>query len=270
MQVKLMKPKMAMKEVYICLIGKYINLNEENIEKENVCCAKGIEIHRDGVCIKKNWILSQLKRGHVLRKLNNNYARVFIEYGPLEEEFVPVVGDNYFYICCLAVEKIFRNKKHGRELLNYVINQAKAEDKNGICVISSARKRKFLADKKYFRRFGFKLVDKAAPYFELLSLKLNESENPRFTDRAKRCSIYERGVVVYYSDECPYINKCVLDIQKLCEKYDIELTLNHVNTVDKAKSMPFVMNNFCIFYNGKFISHEIISVNRLKRILKVK
>jgi hypothetical protein len=44
----------------------------------------------------------QLKEGHVFRKLNAK-ATVFIEYAPLETAWVPVTGDNYYYLYCLWV-----------------------------------------------------------------------------------------------------------------------------------------------------------------------
>lgn len=42
-----------------------------------------------------------MKEGHIFRKLDAK-ATVFIEYAPLETAWVPVIGENYFYIYCLS------------------------------------------------------------------------------------------------------------------------------------------------------------------------
>ena len=49
-------------------------------------------------------------RGHVFRKLNAKGV-VFIEYAPLETAWVPVIGDNYYYIYCLWVAGPYKGKR---------------------------------------------------------------------------------------------------------------------------------------------------------------
>jgi len=53
--------------------------------------------------------LDRLKEGHVFRKLNAK-ATVFIEYAPLETAWVPIVGDNYYYVYCLWVCGSYKGK----------------------------------------------------------------------------------------------------------------------------------------------------------------
>ena len=141
--------------------------------------------------------------------------------------------------------------------------------KNVICIVVASKTKFFLSDKKYLKKYGFQTVDKATPYFELLALNFNEKEKPQFTNKAKRGQAVERGVVIYYSDACPYINKCILDIQEVCKEKDVELILHYIDTVDKAKSMPYVMNNFCLLYNGKFITHKTLSKKKFIKLLNI-
>lgn len=54
------------------LMNEYINLTEENIDEELICCAIGNPKHQAGVDRKKEWIKSKLKDGHVFRRLNAN------------------------------------------------------------------------------------------------------------------------------------------------------------------------------------------------------
>ena len=49
------------------MMNEYINLTEENIDNEHICCAIGDPKHQQGVDSKKKWIRSKLKDGHVFR-----------------------------------------------------------------------------------------------------------------------------------------------------------------------------------------------------------
>ena len=71
-------------------MNEYINLDENNIEEEHICCAIGDPKHQDGVDKKKEWIKSKLKDGHVFRKLNAR-GKIFIEYEPIETAWVPIM-----------------------------------------------------------------------------------------------------------------------------------------------------------------------------------
>ena len=96
-------------------MNEYINLDENNIEEEHICCAIGDPKHQDGVDKKKEWIKSKLKDGHVFRKLNAR-GKIFIEYEPIETAWVPINGKNYMHIYCLWVAGSFKGKGIGKEL----------------------------------------------------------------------------------------------------------------------------------------------------------
>ena len=130
-------------------MNEYINITLENIEKEHLCCAISDKKHQDGVNAKKEWLKERIKEGHVFRKLNVQ-GKVFIEYSPLEKAFVPVEGDHYLYIYCLWVAGSFKGNGYGKELLEYVIENAKRQGKNGICVISSKKKKPYLGEKDFY------------------------------------------------------------------------------------------------------------------------
>ena len=164
-------------------MNEYINLSLENIEEEHICCAIGDPKHQEGVDCKKEWIKSKLKDGHVFRKLNAR-GKIFIEYEPLETSWVPISGNNYEYIYCLWVAGSFKAKGIGKELLEYAINNAKENEKSGICTLVSKKKKPFLGEKKFFEHFGFEVVDSIEDY-ELMALKFKESETPKFNDSAR-------------------------------------------------------------------------------------
>lgn len=244
--------------------NEYVNITLENIDSEHLCCAMSDKKHKCGVDTKKQWIKEQITYGHVFRKLNEN-GKVFIEYSPVENAWVPVLGDNYIYIYCLWVSGKFKGKGYGKELLQYCIADAKSKNKSGVCVISSKKKKPFLSDKKFMNKFGFETVDKIDDY-ELLALSFDGTK-PSFTENSKKQTVQSKNLTVYYGYQCPYIFDCIKQIKNYCEHNCIKLDLIKVDTLEKAKNVPCVFNNWAVFYNGKFQTVHLLNEGYLKKIL---
>lgn len=45
------------------------------------------------------------------------------------------------------------------------------------------------------------------------------------------------------------------------------LSMHHVETLDVAKSLPCVFNNFAVFYRGAFQTVNLLTADALARIL---
>jgi len=247
-------------------MNEYINLTNENIEEEHICCAIGDPKHQAGVDCKKEWIKSKFKDGHVFRKLNAR-GKIFIEYEPLDTSWVPVSGNNYEYIYCLWVAGSFKDKGIGKELLEYAIEDAKKQGRNGICTLTSKKKKPFLSEKKFFEHFGFKVVDTIGEY-ELLALPFKESEMPRFNDSARKMEIESQDFTIYYSNECPYVEYEVKELSDYAKEKGLKLNFVKIDSLEKAKNAPCIFNNWANFYKGKFISNTILNANALEKLLK--
>ena len=247
-------------------MNQYINLTEENIEKEHICCAIGDPKHQVGVDKKKEWIKSKLKDGHVFRKLDAR-GKIFIQYEPIETAWVPIIGENYEYIYCLWVAGSFKGKGIGKELLEYAINDAKKNKMSGICTIVSKKKKPFIGDKKFFEHYNFKVVDNIEDY-ELLALSFDDKEPPQFSKNAKNMKIESQDFTIYYSNECPYVEYEVKELSDYAKKKNITLNFIKIDSLEKAKNVPCVFNNWANFYKGKFISNTILNANALEKLLK--
>jgi len=247
-------------------MNEYINLNLENIDKEHICCAIGDPKHQVGVDKKKEWIKSKLKDGHVFRKLNAR-GKIFIEYEPIETAWVPINGINYEYIYCLWVAGSFKGKGIAKELLEYAISDAKSKGMNGICTLVSKKKKPFIGDKKFFEHFGFKVVDSINDY-ELMALSFDNKSTPKFNDSARRMEIDSKDFTIYYSNECPYVEYEVEELTKYAKDNNIKLHFIKIDSLDKAKNAPCVINNWANFYKGKFISNTILNSNSLEKLLR--
>lgn len=248
-------------------MNDFITLTLENIDKEHICCAIGDKKHDAGVKTKKEWIKDRIKEGHVFRKLNAQ-GKIFIEYAPIEKAWVPVVGSGYEYIYCLWVAGSFKGKGYGKELLEYAINDAKAKGEKGLCAISSLKKKPFVSDKKFYEKYGFKVVDKINDY-ELMVLSFdNDSDVPRFNDNMRKQEIENKNFTVYYSPQCPYTLNCIKEINEYMEEKNIVIDIVCVDNLEKAKNVPCVFNNWANFNNGKFISGTLLNKNSLDKLIK--
>ena len=245
--------------------AEFINLTEENIDFEHLCCAIADKKHQCGVDIKRNWLKDRIKEGHVFRKLNEK-GKVFIEYSPLETAWTPVEGDNYFYIYCLWVSGSFKDKGYGKALLDYCKQDAKRQNKSGVCIISSKKKKPFLSEKKFMLKHGFKTVDTIGDEYELLALSFDGTK-PRFAETAKKQNIDSKVLTIYYGLQCPYIPNCIEQIEGYCKENRIPLDLVKVDTLQKAKSVPCVFNNWAVFYDGKFETVHLLNEGYLVKLL---
>lgn len=247
-------------------MNEYINLNLDNIADEHICCAIGDKKHQAGVEAKKEWIKNKLKDGHVFRKLNAR-GKTFIEYEPVETAWVPVEGKNYEYIYCLWVAGSFKGKGIAKELLEYAINDSKEKGMSGICTLTSKKKKPFLSEKKFFLHYGFKVIDEVGDY-ELLALQLKDGDTPKFSDNARTMKIDSKDFTIYYSPACPYVEYEVNELSNYAKENNIKINFIKIDTLEKAKKVPCIFNNWANFYKGEFISNTILNANSFEKLIK--
>lgn len=247
-------------------MAEFINLSPENLADEHLCCIiRSRKIHA-GIEAKKAWLADRIKEGHVFRKLDVKGV-VFIEYAPLESAWVPIVGDNYFYIYCLWTTGEYRGKGYGETLLNYCIEDAKAQGKSGICLLGAKRQKSWLTNQEFAKKFGFKKVDETVNDYELLALSF-DGIAPQFTEKARASEIENQELTIYYDFQCPYIPQTIQKIKDYCEEKGISLSLIQIDRLEEAKSLPCPFNNWAVFYKGRFATVNLLDVNSLERILK--
>lgn len=247
-------------------MNEYVNLNPDNIDSEHICCAIGDPKHQTGVNKKKEWIKNRLNEGYVFRKLNE-MGKIFIEYEPVETAWVPISGVNYEYIYCLWVSGRFKGNGIARELLEYAINDAKEKNMSGLCTLVARKKKPFLGEKKFFEHFGFEVVDNVEDY-ELMALRFDDETTPKFNDNARKMKIDINEFTIYYTNQCPYVEYEIKELSDFAESEDIELNFIKIDSLDKAKNAPCIINNWANFYNGEYVSNRILNVNAFKKLLK--
>ena len=206
----------------------FINLTEENLAEEHLCCIIRSKKPHPGVEAKRQWLAARLKEGHVFRKLDAK-AVVFIEYAPLETAWVPVLG--------------------------------------GVCMLGAKKQKAWLSDQAFAKKFGFEAVDTAGDEYELLALSFDGTV-PQFAPNAKKLAIESPELTICYSMQCPFIPQRVEAVRRYCEERGVPLSLIPVDTLQKAKELPCVFNNWAVFYGGRFVTVNQLDAAGIERILK--
>lgn len=126
----------------------------------------------------------------------------------------------------------------------------------------------WIANKSIFEKNAYKVLDKSGR-FELCvkNISNDNSKNPKFNNCQK--NIYkQKGWHIIYSDQCPWHNKSVFDLQEEAKNNNIKLNITKITTSDQAQNSPSAYGTFGIFFNGKIIEDHYISKTRFKNILK--
>lgn len=244
----------------------FINLTTENLEQEHLCCIIRSRKPHPGVEAKRQWLSDRLKEGHVFRKLNAKGC-CFIEYAPLEMAWVPINGDNFYYIYCLWIQREFKGKGYGKELMEYCIADAKEKGKSGICMLGAKKQKNWLSNQAFAKKYGFEVVDITDTGYELLALSF-DGTTPKFTENAKREKIENQELTIYYDMQCPYIYQKIEEIEQYCETNEVPVRFIQIDTLQKAKEVPCVFNNWGVFYKGKFETINLLDVTAVQKLLK--
>ena len=245
---------------------RFIDLTEENLEREHLCCIIRSKKPHPGVEAKRRWLADRLREGHVFRKLDAR-AAVFIEYAPLETAWVPVEGENYLYLYCLWASGAEKGHGYGRALMESCLADARRQGKSGVCMLGAAKQKAWLSDQSFARKFGFETVDTAPNGYVLLALSL-DGTRPRFTEGAKRQIIDSQELTLYYDWQCPYTWQSLELARRTCAELEAPLVLRPVETLEQAKALPCVFNNWAVFYRGAFQTVNLLDAAALRRMLQ--
>jgi len=251
----------------------FIDIDATNIDTEHICCAFSDKKCKDGYELKKEWLTKEFDNGYVFRRLNER-AKVFIEYGPAEYGWAPIVAPNYLLINCFWVSGQYKGQGYAKKLLQSAIDDAKAKHKSGLVTVVGTKKFHFMSDTKWLLRQGFVTVEEISSGFSLLVYKLDDhADSPKFnsTVLSGQCA-EKKGVTVYYSNRCPFtefhINHSLLET---IEKRNLSLTVVKLETMEDAQSAPSPATIFSLFYNGQFVTTDlsVCMDSRFDKVVKV-
>ncbi len=234
---------------------EYIKVTKENISSEHICCAisKNTDIQ---VSSKKIWLSERFDDGLVFLK-SKERGKCFIEYIPAENAWNPIIADGFMYIDCLWVSGSFKGKGYSNDLLEACINDSKNKARKGLCILSSAKKKPFLADPKYLKYKGFRVCDEADNGIQLWYFPFSDdAPSPAFREIAKHPHVDESGYVLFYTSQCPFNAKYVPIVEKTASELNVPFKAYHIQSKEEAQNAPTPVTTYALFYNGEYITNE--------------
>ncbi len=246
---------------------KIIEVTPENIRTTGLFCTKETK-YAAGIKRKEQWYEQRYSEGLRI-KISVNQDGVntgMIEYVPGQYAWRTINAKNYTVIHCLQISRLHTHQGYGNALLNACIDDSKNAD--GIAIVTSSKP--WVNDKKFFKKHGFKQVDKAAPYYELLVRQFREEASlPCFnTGWENRALTYGKGITVFYSNQCPIIIDALKSIEEAADECALNIAFVEIDSAEKAQNAPFVYGTFGILLNGHFLTHRIFDKARYVGILK--
>ena len=233
----------------------YIRVTKDNLEKEHICCA--ISNNKDvQVSSKKAWLLDRFDEGLVFLK-STERGKCFIEYIPAEMAWNPIDAAGWMYIDCLWVSGSMKGHGYSNDLLSACIADGKAQGKKGLCILSSAKKKPFLADPKYLKYKGFAVADEADNGIQLWYLPFSpDAEKPKFKACAAHPHVDEPGYVLFYTHQCPFNAKYVPIVEQTAREHDIPFRAIRIESREAAQNAPTPVTTYALFFDGEYITNE--------------
>lgn len=246
---------------------EYIRVTNENIDKEHICCA--ISNNKDiQVSSQKAWLSERFQDGLVFLK-STERGKCFIEYIPAEHAWIPILADGYMYIDCLWVSGSLKGHGYSSDLLNACIEDSKEKGKKGLCILSAAKKKPFLADPKFLKHKGFQVCDESDSGIQLWYLPFAEdAAPPQFKECAKHPHIDEMGYVLYYTSQCPFNAKYVPIVEEIAKERQVRLKVIHLQSKEKAQNAPTPITTYALFLDGTYITNEPMNDKRFLKLLE--
>ena len=129
---------------------------------------------------------------------------------------------------------------------------------NGIlCILSSEKKKPFLADPKFLKYKGFEVADEADNGIQLWYLPFEkDAAKPSFRECARHVRINEPGYVLYYTNQCPFNGKYVPILEETAKEHRIPFRAIHIQSREEAQNAPTPVTTYALFHDGAYIGNE--------------
>lgn len=177
-------------------------------------------------------------------------------------QWLPITATNYLNINCFWVSGKYKKQGNAKKLLQFAVDDAIAQGKDGLVTVMGAKKLHFMSDPKWFLKQGFEEVEKLSSGFSLFVKKIKSTtNNPFFNESVKEgtCTNKE-DIVVYYTNRCPFSEfHATTSLIETTKNRGLTLKVIKLETKEQAQTAPSPATVFSMFYNGKFLTTDISS-----------
>ena len=195
-------------------------------------------------------------------------GKCFIEYIPAENAWNPIEAEGYMYIDCLWVSGAFKGHGYANDLLEACIKDSKEKGQKGLCILSTAKKKPYLADSKFLKYKGFTVCDETNNGIQLWYLPFFvDVEKPKFMECAKHSHVNENGYVLYYTNQCPFNAKYVPIVEKTAKENNIPFRVIHITSKEQARNVPSPITTYALFYDGEYLTNEIMNEKKFLKLI---
>jgi N-acetylglutamate synthase-like GNAT family acetyltransferase len=236
--------------------AKLIEVTADNVAEKGFFCYMS-KAKSAGYQQKLNWLKARFAEGLRI-KMFELPQRGFIEYIPGEYAWRTVDAKGYMFIHCLWVVGQSKGQGLGGRLLKECIKDARKSGMHGVAMLTSEGN--WLAGKKLLLKYGFTPVAEAPPSFKLMVRQFDEAPPPiLLSNWDKKAKQFLRGLTVFRSDQCPYIDDAVKTVLNAAERLRIESRIVELKTSEDVRKLaPSPYGVFSIVYNGKLLSHHYL------------
>jgi GNAT superfamily N-acetyltransferase len=253
----------------------YMTLTPLMLDTDHICCAISDKKCSLGYGLKKAWLTDQYEKGYRFTRLDER-AKVFIEYGPAEEAWIPVSAPDYYMLGCFWVSGKYKGQGHAKSLLKIAREEAMAQGKKGLTAVVGKKKFHFMSDTRFLMKQGFVFCDENPDGFALMVLDFNApaagDPRPQFFPKVKAAGAQgEADLIVYYSDRCPFADYYVQTVlPQTAKNFGRSLDVRKITSKEDAQAAPTPATIFSLYYQGRFITTDmgVCLENRFPKVMQ--
>ena len=148
------------------------------------------------------------------------------------------------------------------------MEDSKSKGKKGLCILSSGKKKPFLADPKFLQYKGFKVCDEADNGIQLWHLPFAaDAPLPEFKECARHPHVEEKGYVLYYTSQCPFNAKYVPIVEEVARENGVSFRAVHLQSKEEAQNAPTPVTTYALFYDGAYLTNEQMNDRKFLKLL---
>ncbi len=243
-----------------------IHVTADNVAKTGFFC-KMSGRKQPGYQRKLAWLQQRFDEGLQMRMLGGG-ERGFVEFIPGKYAWRAIKkAQPYLVIHCLWVVGRSKGKGFGHALLQEVMDYAQANGFKGVAAVVSSGV--WLISHDILSSHGFTSVATAPPGFDLMVHKFDPgTPDPAFCGGwEKKARAYGDGLVVFRTDQCPYIDDATKHIADFAKARKLAFTeVELTSAADVRKLSPTAYGVFAIVKDGTLWSYHYLLPKDLKKL----
>ncbi len=244
---------------------KIIDVNRTNVDDVGFFCYMSKK-KSEGYKRKLTWLKARFAEGLKI-KLLELPDRGFIEYLPGEYAWRAVDAKGYMFIHCLWVVGKSKGKGFATALLDECLSDAASAEMKGVAMLTSEKN--WLLKKRFLEVHGFEKVAEAPPSFSLMVKRFGKSKPPSLMDNNDTIRRrFDKGLTVFRSDQCPYIEDATATALTIAEKAGIDSRVVELRSPDEVRELsPTPFGVFGLVLDGRLISYHYMLETDLTPLL---